>query len=312
MHKELQCQQGYDEIDLVEIVRILLRSWKIIVAIFIISVLLVGSITHFWIPKKYKSHTLFSLQAEGNYGSSFGKADMVKDIIHTNYFLGSVLDKHGLGTTQAEIAQLRSAITITKTPVGNIRLELIWGDPQQAYELLSSVFDSYKDEVAGRLQLYTGNKMEVAEKQFAYSKAVFEQVNSELAAFQGKKGVVFPPDQLAISDQYYLDFKGKLGVSPEDLLEYENLVAQHAAAKANYIKAFKILEDTRRLVESEQKYLFVVIEPPVFPERKHSPSTMKNTAVAGALALFAGVMLAFLRDYIRKYKEREQSGALNR
>jgi len=312
MYQEPQCQQDFDEIDLVEIVKILLRSWKIIVAIFIITVLLVGSITHFWVPKKYKSRTLFFLQAVGNYGSSFDKVDMVKDIIQTDYFLGSVLDKHGLGTTQAGIAKLRSAITITQTRVGNIRLELIWDDPQQAYDLLSLVFGSYKDEVAGRLQLYTGNKMEVAEKQFAYSKAVFEQVNSELAAFQGKKGVVFPPDQLAISDQYYLDFKGKLGVAPEDLLKYENLVAQHAAAKANYIKAFEILEDTRRVVEQEQKYLFISIEPPVFPEGKHSPSTKKNVAVAGVLALFVGVMLAFLRDYIRKYKEREQTRVLNR
>ena len=86
MYQEPQCQQDFDEIDLVEIVRILLRSWKIIVAIFIITVLLAGSITHFWIPKKYRSHTLFFLEAKGNYGSS-GKADMVKDIIQTNYFL---------------------------------------------------------------------------------------------------------------------------------------------------------------------------------------------------------------------------------
>ena len=72
------------------------------------------------------------------------------------------------------------------------------------------------------------------------------------------------------------------------------------------------MEDTRRLVEREQKYLFVVIEPPVFPEEKHSPSTKMNTAVAGVLALCVGVMLAFLRDYIRKYKEREQTRVLNR
>jgi uncharacterized protein involved in exopolysaccharide biosynthesis len=37
-----------------------------------------------------------------------------------------------------------------------------------------------------------------------------------------------------------------------------------------------------------------------------------NMAVAGVLALCVGVMLAFLRDYIRKYKEREQTRVLNR
>jgi capsular polysaccharide biosynthesis protein len=31
-----------------------------------------------------------------------------------------------------------------------------------------------------------------------------------------------------------------------------------------------------------------------------------NTAVAGVLALFVGVMLAFLKEYVSNYKERER------
>lgn len=299
-----QEKSDYDEIDLIDLFRIVLNSWKLIAVIFLLSIVIVGSVTYFWLPKKYRSEALFYLEADGGYGSTFGKAEMVKDVIQTNYFLRSILEKNDLETSQGKIEQLGQAITISQTEAGNIALELIWDDPQQAYALLSSVYDGYKDEVARRITNYTTSKLELAEAQLERSKEVFDRVNGELAAFQEKKGIVFLPAQLAISDQYYQDFKGKIGVSPEDLWEYENLVAQHEAARADYTKAYALLEDTRRLVEQEQKYSFVMIEPPVYPERKHSPSTLMNTTVAGVLALFAGVMLAFLRDYIRKYKER--------
>jgi capsular polysaccharide biosynthesis protein len=307
MDQEIQYQPKYDEIDLMDLLIIIMKSWKLIAALFLITVLLVGSVTFFWIPKKYQSHTLFYLEAEGDYGSTFGKANMVKDVILTNYFLGGMMEKRGLGTTQAEIEQLRGAMAITQTEAQNLKLELIWDDPQLAYDLLYSVYNSYKDEVASRLRIYTTSKLEVAEEQFARSKKLFEQTNTELAAFQERSGIIFLPEQLAITDQYYQDLKKRLGVSPKYIREYEQLLTQHAAVKANYTKAYEIMEDTRRLVEKEQKYLFVIIEPPVFPEYKHAPSTVKNTTVAGVLALFVGAMLAFLREYMHKSKEREQA-----
>lgn len=303
MNQQAQVQQDYDEINLFELISILKNSWKLVSSIFLVIVLLVGVITCFLLPKKYRSQALFFLQAEGEYGATFGKVNMVKGIIQTNYFLGEILEKDGLDTSQEVIEKLRNAITVTQTEAGNIKLEIIWGDPQKAYELLYSVYNSYKDEVANRLRIYTTNKMEVAEKQFATSQKVFDEINAELVAFQKKTGLIFLPNQLAISDMYYQDLKRKLGVSPEHLLEYETLRTKQEVAEEEYKKACAILEDTRRLVEKEQKYLFVLIEPPFYPERIYSPSTVKNITVGSVFAIFVGVMAAFLREYIRKYKE---------
>jgi capsular polysaccharide biosynthesis protein len=167
-----QEKSDYDEIDLIDLFRIVLNSWKLIAVIFLLSIVIVGSVTYFWLPKKYRSEALFYLEADGGYGSTFGKAEMVKDVIQTNYFLRSILEKNDLETSQGKIEQLGQAITISQTEAGNIALELIWDDPQQAYALLSSVYDGYKDEVARRITNYTTSKLELAEAQLERSKEV--------------------------------------------------------------------------------------------------------------------------------------------
>ena len=65
MNQEVQPRYGYeDEIDLVEAFQILLKSWKLIAVFFLITVFVVGSITYFLVPKKYRSHTLLAIEAE--------------------------------------------------------------------------------------------------------------------------------------------------------------------------------------------------------------------------------------------------------
>ena len=246
-------------------------------------------------------------EAEISFGLSFGQLNMVRDVIHSNYFLKLILEKAGMGVNQEAINGLRSAITVGTTEAKNIRLQIVWDNPQKAYELLVLIKDTYHAQVVERINVYTAKKLRVAENNFNRNKEAFEQVIQALADFQKRNNIVFLPQNLVISDQFYLDLKRQMTISPESIAEYEKLVAEHAAAKENYIKAYGILEDTRREIEIERNYLFVTIDPPVYLEHKYSPSTLKNTAIAGFLALFVGVMLAFLREYIKNYQHREQT-----
>ena len=308
MNQEVQPQYGYDdEIDLMQMFQILLKSWKLIAAIFLITVVVVGSVTFFFIPKKYRSYTLFALEAERSFAKTFGQVSMVRDVIHSDNFLKGILEKTGMEVNEETIEGLRRALSINATEAKNIRLEIIWDNPQKAYELISLVKNRYQVQVAQRINVYTTNRLRVAEANFNRNKAEFELINKELADFQKRNNLVFLPQNLAISEQYYLDFKGQLNVAPESIAEYEKLVAEHAAAKENYTKAYGILEDVRREVGIERNYSFYTIEPPVIPEQKYSPSTVKNTAIAGVLALFVGVMLAFMLDYIKNYQKRAQA-----
>lgn len=296
-----------DEISLMDILLILKESWKLIAVIFLITVIVAGSVTYFFIPKKYRCYTLFTLEAEGMFATNFGQVQMVRDVILSNHFLKGILEKAGMETDQGKIDELRSALTISATEAKNIRMQIIWDDPETSYELLSLVKNTYHDQVAERIKVYTMNRLRVAEGNFNRNKEVFEQINKALVDFQKRNNLITLPQNLAISDQYYLDYKGQLTVSPESIAEYEKLVAEHAAAKVNYTKAYGILDDIRREVEIERNFTFVTIEPPAVPERKYSPSVVQNTAIAGVLALFVGVMLTFLREYVKHYQKREQS-----
>ncbi|HBL35966.1 MAG TPA: hypothetical protein DDZ55_04060 [Firmicutes bacterium] len=306
MEQTAQDQYDYDEIDLMDIFRILKRAWKLIAIIFLLTVLIVGSVTYFYLPKTFLSYTVFALEAEGSYGTAFGKVAMIKDLVLSDSFLRDALEQRGTATSSKKIEQLRSSITIKETGAKNIKIQVIWDDPQKAQEILELIYAQYKNEVGNRIAIYTAHKLQGAQEQFAHNKGVFDQVNTALANFRDKHLIFFLPPQMVISDQYYREFKAQVANSPETLSTYEELLAQQEAARNIYIKAYEFLEETKLSVEQEKNYLFVLIEPPILPGVTHSPSTAMNTAVAGVLALFVGVMLAFLKEYVSNYKERER------
>ena len=306
MDQVTQTQQTYDEIDLMDIIRILKRSWKLITVIFLLTVIVVGSITYFYIPKKYLSYTVFNLHTEESFGTTFGEVAMVKDIALSNDFLKASLEQAENTLSSENIEKVRDSISISETGAKNIKIQVIWDDPQEAQEIVELIYAQYKNEVGKQIATYTDHKLQVAQEQFARNKGVFDQANTALADFKNKHLIFFLPPQMVISDQYYREFKAQVANSPETLSTYEELLAQQEAARNIYIKAYEILEETKLSVEQENNYLFVLIEPPVLPGRTHSPSTAMNTAVAGVLALFVGVMLAFLKEYVSNYKERER------
>ena len=263
-----------------------------------------GSITAFFVPIKYRSYAIFTLETGGSsnsksFNSTFGQVNTVKEVIHSHLFLREVLEKAGMKIDQQGIDRLRSAIVISTTKGKNIWLAVIWDDPRQAYELLNLVYNTYQVKVAERINVYNENRLRVAEENFARSQELFEEVNKALVDFQKRNKIVLPPPDLAVAEQDNPTFR-ILNVSPEQLTEYNRLVAEHTAAKENYIKSYNMLEETRRSITVEESYLFVTVEPPVFSGQKYSPSMFNSMVIAGFLALFIGVMLAFLREYLKK------------
>lgn len=299
-------QYQYDEIDLMDVFRILMKSWKLITILFLLAVLVVGSVTYFFIPKKYMSYTTFYLQAEGPFTSRFRSMNMTRELIESDEFLRNTLKQLGFSGAPEEVNRFLEALRIEETEAKNVRMEIIWDDPQMAQNILSNIYDRYIDEIGNKLEFYTTNKLKVAQEQYERNKEEFEKVSATLAEFQNKHNIFFIPPQLAISDRYYNEMKTQLVDSHQALIEYGAIMAQQSALKENYIKAYNILENTRRDVAIERNYTFITIDPPIYPEKKHSPSTVKNTVIAGFLALFVGVMLAFVREYIRNYQERER------
>jgi capsular polysaccharide biosynthesis protein len=208
MDQVTQTQQTYDEIDLMDIIRILKRSWKLITVIFLLTVIVVGSITYYFIPKKYLSYTIFGLEAgrpspnlkEGDlFATTFEKVAKVKEIVQTNSFLGNALEQTSSTVSPEKFEKLWNAISISETGAKNIKIQVIWDDPQEAQEILELIYAQYKNEVGKRIATYTDHKLQVAQEQFARNKRVFDQANTALANFQTKHLIFFLPPQMVIS-----------------------------------------------------------------------------------------------------------------
>ena len=82
------------------------------------------------------------------------------------------------------------------------------------------------------------------------------------------------------------------------------MVREQKVAEEIYLMLSAKLEEARITEAKEENVIIQVIDPAYVPDKKHSPSTTLNMAVAGFLALFAGVGLAFMREYRQSFQAR--------
>jgi uncharacterized protein involved in exopolysaccharide biosynthesis len=99
------------------------------------------------------------------------------------------------------------------------------------------------------------------------------------------------------------DFGKMVAELPDSMLQYGRLLREQKVAEQVYMLLVTQLEQAKISEAKEENVVIQVIDPPVAPHKKHSPSTVTNMAIAGLLALFLGVFWAFFREYLSNYKE---------
>lgn len=60
--------------------------------------------------------------------------------------------------------------------------------------------------------------------------------------------------------------------------------------------------ETSMMAEVKENFAFKILDPPKVPDRKIKPKIKKNIIFSFAISLFAGVFIAFLKEYIEKMK----------
>lgn len=112
-------------------------------------------------------------------------------------------------------------------------------------------------------------------------------------------------------DKYYREQSEKLTQLPADLLAYGRLAREQKVAEQIYIMLASQLEQAKLDEAREERITIHVLDAPVIPHRKHSPSTVKNMMITGFLTSFISVLWAFFRTYIEKYQEEEKRRSLS-
>jgi succinoglycan biosynthesis transport protein ExoP len=112
-------------------------------------------------------------------------------------------------------------------------------------------------------------------------------------------------------DKYYGEQSKKLAQLPADLLAYGRLAREQKVAEQIYIMLASQLEQARLDEAREERVAIHVLDAPVIPHKKYSPSTVLNMALIGLLSLFSSVLWVFFRNYVvEEYREEEKRRSL--
>ncbi|HEY8464234.1 MAG TPA: GNVR domain-containing protein [Bacillota bacterium] len=94
----------------------------------------------------------------------------------------------------------------------------------------------------------------------------------------------------------YNQKKAQLDRLPEQLLQYGRLVREQKVAEQIYTLLVSQLEQARIAESRENNVEIQIIDAPVIPDKKHSPSTVINILLTGIITVFLGIGWAVFKE----------------
>ncbi|HLA50198.1 MAG TPA: GNVR domain-containing protein, partial [Thermodesulfovibrionia bacterium] len=64
--------------------------------------------------------------------------------------------------------------------------------------------------------------------------------------------------------------------------------------------------ETSMMAEVKENFAFKIIDPPRAPDKRIKPNRSRRVMISFMVSLFAGIFIAFLREYIEKAKSGKQ------
>jgi uncharacterized protein involved in exopolysaccharide biosynthesis len=178
--------------------------------------------------------------------------------------------------------------------------------PEQTNKIIENMAELEKERLEAEVNLNeTRERLKKAKAQLAKEnntnslsyQTLITAYNTEQVQMAGLEA------RLATLNKEYAALERVVSELPDSMLQYSRLLREQKEAEQIYLLIATQLEQAKISEEKENKVVIQVIDPPVVPHKKHSPSTVKNMLIAGILALFVGAFWAFFREYIKNYKE---------
>ncbi|MGE5599090.1 MAG: Wzz/FepE/Etk N-terminal domain-containing protein [Bacteroidota bacterium] len=308
----------YNELDLLEILRVLRKSFWTIAALFAAAVTAAALATVFIVPKKYQCTFVFRIQSRGvpNRIDSMGAltatqlgelggllpqtdgnalANLVKETITARGFQGKVLRRCGYPSSPEDAERFAKRISVEIRNPDIIRVGVIWTDPRRTYDLAQAILELCRLELEARIKRQATWNKGFIEEHFRRTRDQLARADDNLARFCRAHGLPLPPPGPAA------DFQWPAALGLSDAGEYQRLLRERRVAEEIYFLLVGQLEQARLAESREDNMEIEAIDPPVVPYKKHSPSLGLNVAVAGFLALFLGMGIAFFREYLAKH-----------
>ncbi len=157
----------------------------------------------------------------------------------------------------------------------------------QARETLTDQHPTVKSLLAQRTELIA--KMEEEEEAISSPEVAGEYVRClvQIAGLEARR------DSLG---KVYNEKQAQLDKLPKELMQYGQLLREQKVTEQIYIFLVSQLEQARIAEAKENNVEIQVIDAPVIPHKKHSPSTLINMALIGFLTCFFGLAGAIYKE----------------
>ena len=279
-------QTEYDEIDLMDYVKVLLKRKWLILAIFLGAAMVVG-VFSFLMPKVYKIDTALEIGQVA--GVPIEDPGQVVEKIKGDVY--GIFAREKLGIPEEKYPKIK-----TENPKDTrlISLAIESAEPQQAKNILEEINNLILAEQQEKIKVKKGlleNNIEVAKKDIERIKAKIGFLEEERKNLEAKVEALqkILPYQQDPGTQFALfDTKEKLEQKKQEIenryLEINSLENQINSLQGQ-------IEDIRPTQ---------VIESPTVSASPIKPRPLLNIVIAAILGLFIGVFLAFFQEWWEK------------
>jgi uncharacterized protein involved in exopolysaccharide biosynthesis len=278
-----------DEIDLLELIRTLLKAWKTIAGIIIVCVgLAVTYALH--APEVFKAETLLAPASEEKSGASsaFSQFDglaamagisipndsdveQVLATLQSRKFLRQYIDgKKLLPVLFEDISDAESQSWIVQTQEGE-------PTEQKAVETFKSILSVDEDKKSGLITLSISWKDPEVAAQWAND--LVKQLNDQLR------------------DQAIADSKKRVGYLEQELAK--TTLQDMRAVLYNLLESEK---QKAMLANVNEDFALEVIDPAVAPETREKPNRKLIVALGGVCGGFLGIFAVFFAQFLQKLK----------
>ena len=302
-------EQHYGGSGLLGTIEVIKKNLIFLLVIFIVFLSAAGVVSRLS-PNMYQSSLSFYLQRRSGRptiqmeaGAPGGEieAKLCGEIIQTDRFLKTILKEQGLAAEPDNVALFRERVNVVQKDTGTLQISVSWTEPQIAFELTERIFQKYQQFIEEQINTIKNTSQQYIEEQIEKSWERLSSAEEALLTYQREKGITFLPGTTTKGIEYPDERVNPKNISltPEEMLQYGRLLREQKIAEEVYMLLVTQLELAKITQEKEDNVRIWVIDPPELPHSKYSPSTARNMAMAGLLAILFGMLWIFLRSYLR-------------
>jgi len=261
------------EVDLRDYINMVKKRWKIILIIFLVSIIASGVVS-FLLPKTYEASAMVRIGRTRN--SLLEEPSTVMEIFKTKPTLEKVAQELNIPPTHEKLGELTSKIRL-REKTGLLEIKGKGETPEEAMKLVNGLVTVL---LKRHEQIFEQAKL-ILEEYLASGKERLAEMEKEIEMLQKKI------EQLATTDS---DAKATVARGYMEGLERSR-------------DRYEQLEVELRVKKMEGYYGTVSTEliiPPISPEKPVGPKKKQNVLIAGILGLFVGFVAAAMAEYFEK------------